>query len=103
MNEKIAVPYVLALINGYTDSRAPTVIGNLTNLGLRFEQNSNSQWEMIIERRQDFENLANPTYIFDLGISGILRFVRINVINIFDNDPIVYYQNPCKIPVSFFI
>lgn len=108
MDEELAVPITLALVDGYTNRNQKPVIGtfdigNNLDLGLDFEwNNDNDGWEMIVKKRQDYEQPAMQKYIFYILIEEKNSMVQITINNIFDNAPVVTSDSksdPCVVPV----
>lgn len=105
MEEEIAAPFTICYLNQYNGNESPRIAqfseGDLINLGLKF-QKFNDRWDMVISKKQDYENELNRRYIFDISIGQIIVTVDIIIVNIFDNSPFVTYDNPCSVPVRAF-
>lgn len=105
MEEEIPSPVPIAVFKDYYDAPSPTLtflIGSNSNLGVSFSQNNTeSQWQMNINQRQDYENTFMRFYSFYIyGINGIRLHVTVWVQNIFDNAPtVIQITNPCEVPV----
>lgn len=106
MNEEIAPPIVIAIIDGF-DSRITPVLGRFEkgdnlDLNLSFELNGDSEWEMIVNNKQDYEQAAMRIYMFEVLIDVEVLTVYLHILNTFENPPIVTsFSNPCRIPVIF--
>ncbi|CRL07387.1 CLUMA_CG020361, isoform A [Clunio marinus] len=103
MKEEIPPPLILGLIDNYDEDQVPLIsafyIGRPQDLDLSFEKNMDNEWEMIVNNKQDYEQSQMRNYIFMVKIDEHEIYVQINVINIFDNAPILLFDmNICKIP-----
>ena len=102
MKEEIISPFTVAYLKDYSGNDTPIImpfsLGQSINLGLKFEKN-NTRWDMIVTKTQDYENIDNRRYIFDLKVGIIAVTVEIIIENIFDNSPSVSYENPCIVEV----
>lgn len=104
MNEEITAPITVAIVAGYDGSLKPEIgvfeMGNNFDLGLDFEQNEDGEWEMVVKNKQDYEQPGMQQYLFRIQIEGIRITVQIQIINIFDNAPVITAEkNPCDIEV----
>ena len=107
MPEEISTPVAIALFKDYDHVDAP-MLGNFlfntnSNLGLSFNKNnSKSQWQIMINQRQDFENSNNRDYSFYIHGNVTRLYVIVRVENIFDNPPtMTQVTNPCNVKVSY--
>lgn len=57
---------------------------------------------MMVNRRHDYEatTIANRRYIFTVTIGGVSHDIDLNLINIFDNIPMIEYDVPCNFDVK---
>lgn len=106
MDEEIAAPIVLAIVAGYDGSNEPLLgrfeSGNNLDLNLYFALNGDNEWEVIVNKTQDFEQVNMRRYIFYVVIDAKEVLMQISIRNIFDNPPVVTsLSNPCSIPVIF--
>jgi hypothetical protein len=106
MDEGIVTPLSIAYFNGYS-GQSPVITnfftGSNSNLGLGFSENvTNSNWEIVLNREQDFENSNMRNYVFALSsIDGIASSIIVRVKNIFDSFPkITQRTNPCIVKVK---
>lgn len=105
MDEEITAPIVIAIVTGY-DGIAQPILGrfettNSLDLNLYFALNDDNEWEMIVNKTQDYEQVSMRRYIFAVEIDGVSVSVQISINNIFDNPPVVTaLSNPCNIKVN---
>lgn len=93
MDEEIPAPIVIAVLVGYTGDKKPELgrfdSGSNLDLGLDFEKNANDEWNMIVTKKQDYEQKNMQNYLFDVRADGKEVLVQISINNIFDNAPII--------------
>lgn len=104
MVEEIEWPFKAGIVAGYSGSVKPVTgtfqIGSNFDLGLEFEINGDGEWEMVITKRQDYEQESNQLYFFTVECDGVRKDLIVKVNNIFDNRPVMTAEeNPCSIPV----
>ena len=104
MDEEIEPPIIVAVVTGYDGSAKPMLSifeqGNNFDLDLDFELNGDNEWNMVVKRKQDYEQISMQRYIFYVQIDGRKVMVQITINNIFDNAPVVTAEsNPCSIEV----
>lgn len=97
-------PIIIAIVDGYTGSEMPRMgsfsQGSNFELGLDFQLNDDSEWNIVVKNKQDYEQVTMRTYIFSMQIDGVEKTIQIQVENIFDNAPVVTTNNiPCQIKV----
>lgn len=102
--EEISWPFKAAIVAGYSGSLKPATgtfeIGSSFDLGLEFERNGDGEWEMLITKRQDYEQPSNRVYFLAVECDGVRKELLIKINNIFDNAPVMTAEtNPCTIPV----
>lgn len=107
MIEEIEWPFKAAIVAGYSSSVKPATgtfqVGSNFDLGLEFEMNGDGEWEMVITKRQDYEQPNNRLYLLAVECDGVRKDLIVKVSNKFDNDPIMTAEkNPCSIPVNLF-
>lgn len=105
MDEEIAAPIVIAIVTGYDGITQPRLgrfeTTNSLDLNLYFALNADNEWEMIVNKTQDYEQVSMRLYIFAVEIDGVSVSVQISINNIFDNPPVVTaLSNPCSIKVN---
>lgn len=103
MNEELEAPIVVAIVAGYIGTQKPSINfqdGNNFDLGLDFKLNENSEWEMIVNNKQDYEQERMRSYYLYIEIDSVRVWVAIEIRNIFDNRPVITADtNPCVIEV----
>lgn len=103
MREEIEWPFIAAVVAGYRGPKPALgtfAVGNNFDLGLEFELNSDSEWEMLVTKRQDYEQQANRIYDFTIECDSVSKIFIVKVSNIFDNAPVMTAAtNPCRIEV----
>lgn len=97
-------PIIIAIVAGYAGSEKPEIgtfsQGSNYELGLDFQLNADSEWNVVVKNKQDYEQLTMRSYILMMQIDGVQRTIQIQINNIFDNAPVVTTNNiPCEIPV----
>ena len=100
MDEELRTPIVIAVFAGYSGTERPSLgtfdTGNNINLGLDFELNGESEWQLVIRNRQDYEQ-GMISYVFDVRADGVTQKVTIFIKNIYDNAPVMSSDsNPCR-------
>lgn len=98
-------PIIIAIVDGYTGSEKPRIgsfdQGSNFELGLDFQLNDDSEWNVVVKNKQDYEQPSMQRYIFSMQIDGVSKTIQVQIDNIFDNAPVVTTNNiPCQIPVS---
>lgn len=98
-------PIIVAIVDGYSGTAKPTIgpftTGNSLDLDLDFVLNSDNEWEMIVQKQQDYEQVLMQRYLFTIINDGKSVTVQISINNIFDNAPVMTsVTNPCSIPVN---
>lgn len=116
MDEEIPAPFIIAVLEGYKEDKKPEIgsfqLGSNLDLGLDFERNSNDEWNMIVTKKQDYEQIIMQNYEFRVRIEQKQVIVLLRVKNIFDNAPVITsltdsqciikelqepdYQSPCE-------
>lgn len=56
---------------------------------------------VVLIVKQDYEMLDLYRFIIEVRINNVAQRFNLNIVNILDNDPIVSYNGPCQIDVSF--
>jgi hypothetical protein len=105
MDEEIDAPITVAVVDGYNGNVKPVIAsfanGNNFDLGLDFQRNVDGNWEMIVNNKQDYEQVSMRTYVFTILIDSQRVLVQITINNIFDNAPVITSDsNPCSVPVT---
>uniref|UniRef100_A0A1B0ACX3 Cadherin domain-containing protein n=1 Tax=Glossina pallidipes TaxID=7398 RepID=A0A1B0ACX3_GLOPL len=104
VREELPIPYKLVEINYKESLGTPTLgafdIGDNSLLGAQiiFEK---QRWFIIVKKRQDYENLKQQIYFFQIYIKGSKEIseqsIFITLKNIFDNQPLISYKpSPCR-------
>ncbi|XP_037029736.1 cadherin-23-like [Bradysia coprophila] len=105
MLEELPRPIKLAIIN-YAGTGTPYIgdfidfTGGAASIQMTVTRD-NGEWAIFIENRQDYENPNQQSYEFVVGIRDDITAptdirILIRVMNIFDNDPTIIYDGPCK-------
>lgn len=106
MPEEISTPVAIALFKDYDHADGPMLgsfmLNTASNLGLSFNKNNaQSEWQMLINQRQDYENSNTRDYSFYVHGNVTRLYVMVKVQNIFDNPPtMTQVTNPCYVKVS---
>lgn len=116
MDEEILAPIVIAVLSGYKGSLKPDLgsfdFGSNFDLGLDFEKNAIDEWNMVVTKKQDYEQVNMQLYVFYVQAEGQNVMVQIRIANTFDNAPVMTsltdtqciikelqppdYQSPCE-------
>jgi len=98
MDEEIDPPITIAVSDLQPTIRS-FANGDNNNLNLGFEQ-VGQEWHMIVRNKQDYEQEKMRSYSINIDIDGATVIFQINILNIFDNPPVLTVNtNPCSIPV----
>lgn len=56
----------------------------------------------MVNKRHDYEatTVDNRRYVMDIVIGTVSHLIDLNLINIFDNTPMIQYNVPCNFDVS---
>lgn len=57
---------------------------------------------MIVDKKHDYEatSVTNRRYVMEINIGNVRHDIDLNLINIFDNIPMIEYEVPCTFPVK---
>uniref|UniRef100_A0A1A9VNZ5 Cadherin domain-containing protein n=1 Tax=Glossina austeni TaxID=7395 RepID=A0A1A9VNZ5_GLOAU len=109
VREELPIPYKLVEINYKESFGTPTLgafdIGDNSLLGAQLISEK-QRWFIIVEKRQDFENLKQQIYFFQIFIKDSKEIseqsIFITLKNIFDNQPLISYKpSPCRAEVNY--
>ncbi|KAI9582846.1 hypothetical protein GQX74_012063 [Glossina fuscipes] len=110
VREELPIPYKLVEINYKGQSvGTPTLgafdIGDNSLLGAQLISEE-QRWFIIIGKRQDYENVQQQIYFFQIYIKDSKEIgeqsIFITLKNIFDNQPLISYKpSPCRAEVNY--
>uniref|UniRef100_A0A1B0B2E9 Cadherin domain-containing protein n=1 Tax=Glossina palpalis gambiensis TaxID=67801 RepID=A0A1B0B2E9_9MUSC len=104
VREELPIPYKLVEINYKESVGTPTLgafdIGDNSLLGAQLISEE-QRWFIIIGKRQDYENVQQQIYFFQIYIKDSKEIgeqsIFITLKNIFDNQPLISYKpSPCR-------